>query len=140
MRMKVLGKCTPTSPATAKVMTTGSQMSPRNALGKPSKLDCQETATFPQEMTALMLHANLEFGFLASSIASIERTRDAVILAIEDTSIVIKVPRCRTRCGAVSISLTGFSHPSRCPSASLPGDGEILALLLSDKNGALGKA
>jgi len=139
MRMNVFGKWTPTSPATAKVMTTGSQMRPRNALGKPSKLDCHETATFPQEMMALILQASFESGFFASSIASIERTRDAVMLAIEETSIVIKVPRCRTVLSAVSISLTGSSNRSLCSSASLPGEVEIHALRLCDKNRTLRK-
>ena len=134
MRIKVFGNLTPTKPATARVITTGSQMRPRKALGNPRRLDCQETPTFPQEMTAFILQARLELGFLASAIASMERTREAVRLAMDDTSIVIKVPRCFTSRGAVSIWLTGSSIRSLIPSVSLPGSDESQRVRLCDEN------
>lgn len=71
------GNRTPARPATAMVMTTGSAISPRNALGNPNTEACQEAPTVPQLMAVLMLQDRSAWGSLARVTASTERTKDA---------------------------------------------------------------
>lgn len=86
-RKNHLGKATNPKPATATAITTGSVIKPKNAFGKPSSVDCQDFATFPQETTALISHENLEFGFPANFQASIDNTNEAIKLSVELISI-----------------------------------------------------
>jgi hypothetical protein len=58
-----------------------------NEFGKPRSCDCQELATLPQDKTALILQESLSEGDAANLTASIERTREAIRLRIEETSI-----------------------------------------------------
>ena len=74
----------------ARVMTTGSAMRPRNALGKPSSEACHDSPTVEQEMCLVKLHDNSAAGFLASAIASTESTREAESDRIDETSISMK--------------------------------------------------
>ena len=81
------GKATPASPATATVMTTGSAMSPMNALGNPKRFACHVEATAPQEILDERSHANVAAGFAASVIASADSTREAISPSTLETSI-----------------------------------------------------
>ena len=104
--MNQRGNRTPPRLATARVITTGSVTRPRNALGNPSSEDCQEVATVPQLITALMLQPRSALGFAASLSASMDSTNDATRLATEAISIVTQTVTlwCRSRCshGAVA--------------------------------------
>jgi hypothetical protein len=62
-------------------------MRPKNEFGKPKRLDCHDLATLPHETTALISQANFPPGVSASFIASYERTRDAIRLRVDETSI-----------------------------------------------------
>src|SRR4051812_6251048 len=83
---------TPDRAATAMVMTTGSAISPRKALGKPNTDACHEEATVPQLRTALMSQPRSALGFSASVIASTASTNEATRLVMDDTSITIQTP------------------------------------------------
>ena len=110
--MNQRGKRTPPRLATAIVITTGSVMRPRNALGKPSTEACQEPATVPQLMTALMLQPRSAFGFSASWSASTARTKEATRLAADATSIVTHTVTllCRNRS---NLELSGLAGARR---------------------------
>ena len=96
------GKRTRPRPASATVITTGSQMSPRKAFGKPNKLDCQEIPTLPQDTTALRLQESGALTFFARAIASIERTSEAERLSNEEINIVMYALKWRMPAVAVS--------------------------------------
>lgn len=81
------GKRVRPSPATASVITTGSQIRPRNEFGNPNRLDCHDEATLPQETTELISQNSLEVEFLAKVMASTESTNDAPRLRMEEMSI-----------------------------------------------------
>ena len=68
--MNQRGNRTPEREATAMVITTGSAIMPRKALGKPNTLACQLAPTRAQSRTALMEHASSALGSAASRIAS----------------------------------------------------------------------
>ena len=57
-------------------------------MGNPSSEDCQDAATVPQLITALMLHPRSACGSSASVSASTASTNDATRLATEAISIV----------------------------------------------------
>jgi hypothetical protein len=74
-------------PAIAIVITTGSQINPKNALGNPSSDDCQERPTLLQEIYAEILHESDAFLSAANFTASIDRTSDAMRLRMLEMSI-----------------------------------------------------
>ncbi len=88
-RMNQRGKATSPIPAIATVITTGSVINPMKELGNPRSWDCQDFATVPQESTELMLHDNFSDGAAANLIASIDRTRDAMRLKVDETNIAM---------------------------------------------------
>ena len=90
------GNTTPVRHAIAIVMTTGSAMRPRNALGNPSSEACHDRPTVEHEMCLLKLHDSSAAGFLARAIASIESTSEAVSDRIDEMSISTNAGRWST--------------------------------------------
>src|SRR5665648_951072 len=68
------GNRTPPSDATAIAITTGSAISPRNALGNPNRWACHASATVPQLIVALMSQVKLASGSAASLTCDINAT------------------------------------------------------------------
>jgi hypothetical protein len=87
--MNQRGNATSPRPAIAIVMTTGSVINPINELGKPRSCDCHDLATVPHERTELILQERGPEGWAANFNASMERTREAIRLRIEETNIAM---------------------------------------------------
>ena len=85
--MNQRGNRTPPSAASATVITIGSVIRPRKALGNPSRFACQVDPTVVHEIFELMSQDSTTSGFSAIAIASMDSTREATSPRIEDTSI-----------------------------------------------------
>jgi len=125
------GKRTCISPAMAIVITADSNINPMKELGNPKTVDCHESATFPHETTALMLHERSTFSSLANLNASMERTIAAKRLSDAEINIVKYALRTRravtTNCSDMAVivtyrpSLTPLANSlARCETASNP--------------------
>src|SRR5690348_17064871 len=89
--MNPRGKRTPHRPATAMVITTGSAIRPRKALGKPNTWACHDVATVPQLTTELRLQDSAAPGSAARRTASTDSTNAASRLRQAEKSMVPKI-------------------------------------------------